>query len=504
MESAAVAKVAVSAATYAIDKPYDYLIPAALADRAAVGMRVSVPFGRGNRSSEGVILALGTAPRAPGLKALASVLDEEPVLDSAGVALALFLRQRCFCTMYEAVRTILPAGLWYRYRETFRLCLQDREAADAASGHIRGAGAVLDALFSAGGELELEALKAACGESGESAARALCKKGVLCCQTQAQRRVGDKTHCLVTLAVSAEEALAAAERGGRSSPLRREALRLLAVSSAATAADLCYYTGASLRTIKALEKSGLVRLTQEEELRVPSPDTAEPGLPIVLSEEQEQVFGRLLSLTRQDRPEAALLEGVTGSGKTAVYLRLVQEVLHAGRTAMVLVPEIVLTPQMMRKFASYFGSRVVMLHSGLRLSERYDQWKRIRRGEVDVVLGTRSAVFAPVRELGLVILDEEQEDTYKSENTAPLSHPGRGQIPLRQGRRAAAAGLRHPRSWRARWAAETGIYTTSFCAGRFNKMELPGVRIADMRGSCAAETAAIISSRAAAGARGQS
>ena len=171
-----------------------------------------------------------------------------------------------------------------------------------------------------------------------------------------------------------------------------------------------------MRTLRALEKSGLIAFTEEEALRLTFPERTEPGPAIVLSEEQQAAFDQILSLTEEASAQAVLLQGVTGSGKTQVYLRLVQEMLAQNKEVMVLVPEIVLTPQMMRKFFSYFGDRAAMLHSGLRMTERYDQWKRIRRGEVQVVLGTRSAIFAPLRNLGLIILDEEQEGSYQSEN----------------------------------------------------------------------------------------
>lgn len=121
MECVPIAKIAVSAAPYAIDKPYDYLIPAPLLEKALIGTRVTVPFGRGNRTTEGIVLARASGVKVPGLKPVTGVLDDAPVLDSAGISMALFLRQRYFCTMYEAVRTILPAGLWYRFREVFRI-----------------------------------------------------------------------------------------------------------------------------------------------------------------------------------------------------------------------------------------------------------------------------------------------------------------------------------------------------------------------------------------------
>ena len=150
--------------------------------------------------------------------------------------------------------------------------------------------------------------------------------------------------------------------------------------------------------------------------RVSSAESADKAEPFTLNGEQQAAFEGLSALLGHEGGSAALLYGVTASGKTQVYLKLIEETLRRGRSAMLLVPEIALTPQMMQRFSAQFGPDVVMLHSALPLTERYDQWKRIRRGEVRVVLGTRSAVFAPLPDLGLIILDEEQEGSYQSEN----------------------------------------------------------------------------------------
>nr|WP_279285647.1 primosomal protein N' [Colidextribacter sp. OB.20] len=176
-----------------------------------------------------------------------------------------------------------------------------------------------------------------------------------------------------------------------------------------------------MQTVRSLEKSGILTLENQEVLRSASLDDVPPVPPPVLNGEQQAAFEGLDALARQNKPAAALLYGVTGSGKTQVYIRLIQETLSRGRTALVLVPEIVLTPQLLRIFASHFGKQVAVLHSSLRAGERYDEWKRARRGDAQVVIGTRSAVFAPLDNLGLIILDEEQESSYKSEN-APRYH----------------------------------------------------------------------------------
>lgn len=475
METAGIAKVAVSAAPYSIDKPYDYLIPASLADQAVPGVRVTVPFGRGNRTSEGIILAVGTGEKTPSLKPLASVLDGEPVLDREGIQLALWMRSRYFCTLFEAVKTILPAGLWYHLQEIWSLT-------GAAPEHpVSGGEAVLEALAASGGSASLDALRELCGEETASTLHALQKAGAVTCAASARRQVSDKTRRMVELALSAEEALAMVESGRRASPVRREVVHLLASAGRTSAAEVSYFTGASMQSLRSMEKAGLITFSQEEELRISQPEEpVEPGAPIVLSREQEEAFQTILALTGTGRPEAVLLQGVTGSGKTQVYLRLVQEVLAQGKTAMVLVPEIVLTPQMMRKFSSYFGQDVAMLHSGLRMTERYDQWKRIRRGEARVVLGTRSAIFAPLQNLGLIVLDEEQEGSYQSEN--PPRYHTRDVAKYRCGRSGAVLvlGSATP-SVETAWAARQGTYHLAELKSRYNRHALPQVIVADMR-----------------------
>ena len=493
METAEIVKVAVSAAPYPSDQPYDYLVPEPLLEAAAPGVRVTVPFGRGNRTSEGMILARVQGEKVQGLKPLDSVLDSGPVLDGDGIALALWMRQRYFCTMFEAVKTILPAGLWYRLREVWHLAEGvDREAAAALCGNIRRAGAVLDVLWASGGSAGLEALRDACGQEAESTLRAMEKTGAVRCETEAARKIGDKTRRMVSLAVSAEDALAMTEAKRRSAPARYEVVRLLAATGRASAADVCYFTGASARTLKAMEKAGLLAFSEEEELRVPQATEVEPGAPIVLNGEQQAAYDGILSLMDSGKPEAALLHGVTGSGKTQVYLRLVQEALDRGKTAMVLVPEIILTPQMMRKFSSYFGSKVCMLHSSLRMTERYDQWKRIRRGEVQVVLGTRSAVFSPLKNLGLLILDEEQEGSYQSENPPRYHTRDVAKFLCAREKAVLLLGSATP-TVESAWAAEEGTYHLFQLRRRYNAHALPQVRIADLRQEIRAGNPGLIS-----------
>ena len=479
METADMVKVAVSAAPYSIDKPYSYLVPESLAAAAVPGVRVMVPFGRGNKESEGLILARVQEPKLPGSKAIRQILDSEPVLDKAGIDLALWMRGRYFCTVFEAVKTILPAGLWYGLREIWSLAMEPETARSAAVG-IPGAWQVLDLLEKQGGKADIRVLRDALGDGAEKPLKAMKKAEILTCETDAKRKIADKSHRMVELAVNTEDAYALTEPKRRSAPARYEVVNFLATAGRTPAAEVSYYTGASARTLKAMEKAGLIAFSEEEELRVPSLDDVEPGPEIVLNEEQQRAFEEILGRVQAAKPSVTLLHGVTGSGKTQVYLRLVQETLALGRTAMVLVPEIVLTPQMMRKFSSYFGSRVAMLHSSLKMTERYDQWKRIRRGEVDVVLGTRSALFAPLKNLGLIIMDEEQEGSYQSENVPRYDAREVAKYLCVREKAALVFGSATPTVETA-WAAEQGNYQKALLRRRYNENALPEVLIADLR-----------------------
>ena len=479
METADMVKVAVSAAPYSIDKPYSYLVPDALAAAAVPGVRVMVPFGRGNKESEGLILARVQEPKLPGSKAIRQVLDPEPVLDKAGIDLALWMRGRYFCTVFEAVKTILPAGLWYGLREIWSLAMEPETARSTAVG-IPGAWQVLDLLEKQGGKADIRVLRDVLGDGAEKPLKAMKKAEILTCETDAKRKIADKSHRMVELAVNTEDAYALTEPKRRSAPARYEVVNFLATAGRTPAAEVSYYTGASSRTLKTMEKAGLIAFSEEEELRVPSLDDVEPGPEIVLNEEQQRAFEEILGRVQAAKPSVTLLHGVTGSGKTQVYLRLVQETLALGKTAMVLVPEIVLTPQMMRKFSSYFGSRVAMLHSSLKMTERYDQWKRIRRGEVDVVLGTRSALFAPLKNLGLIIMDEEQEGSYQSENVPRYDAREVAKYLCVREKAALVFGSATPTVETA-WAVEQGSYQKALLRRRYNENALPEVLIADLR-----------------------
>ncbi len=478
-----IAKVAVSRAVYAIDRPYDYLVPPELEERLKPGMRVLVPFAAGNRGSEGIVLSMGPeAGETRSLKCIEAALDEEPVLDHKAIQLALWMRERYFCTVYDCVKAMLPAGLYFSLRDCVTLKQGvDREKAYTAAEGSTAARRLLDLLWSWGGTGDMEQIRLAFGpQDPNPAIRRLTEAGVAQVETSTQRGVGDKTEKLAVLAIPAEDAMAMVTPRRKSAPLRYAVTELLCTLGAASAKELCYFTGASMPTIKSLEKSGILTLEAQEVLRRPVLEEVEPALPPVLNEEQQRAFEGLEKLSAQGKAAAALLYGVTGSGKTQVYIRLIQSVLERGKTALVLVPEIVLTPQLLRIFASHFGTQVALLHSSLRAGERYDEWKRVRRGEAQVVLGTRSAVFAPLQNLGLVILDEEQEASYKSENVPRYHARDVAKYRCVQNNALLVLGSATP-SVESMYHAKKGDYALLELRRRYNQKALPQVLMVDMK-----------------------
>lgn len=488
------AKVALAAATYAIDRPYSYLVPAELEERLRPGMRVIVPFGAGNRRCDGIVLTLSQRTESRPLKPILTLLDEEPVLDPEGIRLALWIRDQYFCTVYEAVRAMLPAGLWFSLQDTWSIAEGvDKETAYDAAGKSGAARSLLDILYANHGSAEIGRIRDAFGTKDPNPAlKLLGDQGILTLETSASRGVGDKTEQVAALAVPPEEALAQVEPKRKRAPLRYSVVELLAGIGSASSREICYFTGASPATLRSLEKSGLITLERREVLRRVHTQEVEPAGPVELNEEQQQAYDGLEKLALSGKPSAALLYGVTGSGKTQVYLKLIRRVLDEGRTAMVLVPEIALTPQLLSIFISHFGDEVAVLHSGLRAGERYDEWKRVRTGRARVVLGTRSAVFAPLQHIGMIVLDEEQEHSYKSEQV-PRYH-ARDVAKFRCARDGALLllGSATP-SVESMYMAKKGNYHLFTLNRRYNERALPKVFISDMKRELRAGNAGDIS-----------
>lgn len=478
------AKVAVSAATYAIDRPYDYLVPDDLRPTLREGMRVAVPFGSGNRSCDGIVLSLGMIPEGDKkLKPILAQLDHESMLDAEAIQLAFWMRERYFCTVYDAARIMIPAGLWFSLKDCWRIAPGvNREAAYQAAEESKLATRLVELLFSNDGWAEMGQIRLAFGTSDPNPAiRQLSSAGIIAKETSASRGIGDKTEKIATLSMSPEEALALISAKRRKAPLQFAVTEALCAVGSVSVKELCYFTGASASTLKALERAGVLELSSREVYRRPElPQNIEKSAPSILNDEQAAACDALFELTQHEHEETALLYGVTGSGKTQVYIKLIHELIRQGKTALILVPEIALTPQLMRQFISHFGDSVAIMHSSLSSGERYDEWKRIRAGLASVVVGTRSAIFAPLNNLGVIILDEEQEASYKSEQTPRYHAREVAQYRCFKEKALLLLGSATP-SVETMYHAQQGNYRLLRLSQRYNAREMPNVTIVDMR-----------------------
>lgn len=403
------AKVAVESAAFTFDKAFDYIVPPELEAAALPGCRVTVPFGNGNRQRIGIIFELCDSTESKRPKKIISVLDSEPLLDGEMLSLAEWIKDRTFCTLYEAAKAMLPTGINHRMVSSYA------PSANADAGRLDGLDSreleFLEYIRKRGTFVKAEnAFKALGMKRDDSVPEALVKRGLLITGRDAVRNLGDLSVRMMRLVPEASEM--------KLTKKQREMADVLEDVGTASVKELCYFTGLTPAVANALVRNGAAEFYDREVITLPDFVSAEPHRDaIALTDEQQAAHDKLLSLANSGKASVSLLYGVTGSGKTSVYMSVIDEVVDSGRTVIVMVPEIGLTPQTLSLFCRRYGGRVAVFHSALSVRERLDEWKRVKSGKADIVIGTRSAVFAPLENIGLIIVDEEQEHTYKSEQT---------------------------------------------------------------------------------------
>lgn len=395
---------------------YDYLVPTGLRPFVEVGSRVLVPFG--SRLLEGYIVDL---PEIPGtskvLKEINQMIDKNPLLNKESIELARWMSDTYLCSMAAALRCQIPPSPRGRKQLIWQWTAREDAATKGLLEHIKeldpAAGDMANYLQQRESVAE-GVLKRRFGMSAWQSlvnlllAHGLVKRSI----KMGQPRVSAKP-LKVILTCDSLVALAASEEMRKKAPRLADALSLMAELTSCWLDDLAD-AGIARRQIDILVEKGWFKL--EEALEMPSmdPEAACSG-ETVLNEAQEAALTQILSQLNKKEPGTFLLHGVTGSGKTEVYLEAIQRVLHDGRQAIVLVPEIALTPQTLARFQIRFPGLVGLLHSGMTTRERLDSWLKIKNGDTRVVVGTRSAVFAPCANLGLIVLDEEHETSYKQD-----------------------------------------------------------------------------------------
>lgn len=405
-----VAKVIVDVPTMQTDQPFTYLVPENLNEQLAVGMRVEVPFGNGNRHVQGFVLAI--EPMAAmvldetnvQLKELVAVLDLKPVLNTEMLALADYMKEKTFAFKITCLQTMLPSVMRADYQKYIYLT-------DELSEELQ------DQLFYGLEEISWDQAQ----ERGLlPQLMALRKQQKVDIRYEVTTRNKVKMVRFIQAAKEFEQ-LEEIRLGLRKGAKKKEQLLYYLqrlgtekVTAVKEMKELCFSTA----LLNEAAKNGWLTFIEKEAYRDPfANQTFEKTTALSLNAEQQVAVETILQSVQEQQSQTYLLEGITGSGKTEVYLQVIAEVLNQGKTAIMLVPEISLTPQMVQRFKSRFGEHVAVMHSGLSQGEKYDEWRKIERGEAEVVVGARSAIFAPIENIGVIIIDEEHEASYKQEET---------------------------------------------------------------------------------------
>ena len=470
------AEVIVEVRAAEVDRPFHYEVAPSLADRVHVGTRVLVPFGP--RKVEGYVVGFSADTERPDkIKPLLEVLDDEPPLTEDLVELSAWLSERYLCTKAAAVQALLPSGM--RAKATTYLKIEDL---DRFTTFLPGSPEIelLDILQNSPKTTKEQILSER--PEWRPMIRSFVESGVLRELFGVKQGVQIKTLTYLSCPLGQVELQAAIEE---ISPRAKKQKELLAyvydLDEPAPMKDILAATGASSATLQPWLEKGCLLKEEREVLRDPykvQHEELQTKLPLTPS--QHDAYQEIRDAVDSDAPHTILLQGVTGSGKTEVYLQAIAACVESGKQAIMLVPEIALTPQMVEQFKKRFGDMVAVMHSRLSAGEKFDEWRRIRGGEVEIVVGARSAIFAPFRRIGLMIIDEEHETSYKQDE-----HPKylAREVAMYRGRQHGATvvlGSATP-ALETRWWAHQGRIGRVEMPERVRGQKLPKVRVVDMR-----------------------
>lgn len=467
-----IAKVAVEAATFSFDKEFDYIIPPEAESTALKGCRVTVPFGAGNKKRIGIIFDVTDFSPGSRLKKISGVLDEHPLLNDEMLELAKWIKERTFCTLYEAAKAMLPSGINHKMVVSYAV------NPDADLSKIQSLSEtekeIFDYLSERGVFVKGENIfKALSIKTDNSLLSKLVKKNLLFCSNDAVRNVGDLTVRMIRLTPNEAEI--------KMTKKQRQMADVLRDIGSASVKELCYFTGLTPAVANALVKNGAAEFYEREVIRLP--DFAKEKAKkeqIKLTEEQNEAYKKLCNLALSGKAAVSLLYGVTGSGKTSVYVSVIDKVLDEGKAVIVMVPEISLTAQTISLFCKRYGDDIAVFHSALSVRERLEQWKRVKNGSAKIIIGTRSAVFAPAENIGLIIIDEEQEHTYKSEQTPRYNAIDVAKFRAAYNKCLLLLASATP-SVESYAAAQSGKYEFCTLTRRYGSAVLPEVLTVDMR-----------------------
>ena len=501
-----IASVVLSNSTRDFDKEYHYIIPEELIDKIEPGMRVIVPFGRTNVLKEAFVFQVGQWDRPvvafksnegdngpvllpnmlEGLKTIKKATDKSPVLNNDMIKLASWMKERYICTYYDAIKCMIPAGSKVKAYKVVYLN-QEWDNGTGLLSHYpklqeKNEKLIIDFLEQNNNRYEMEELRKSVNiKSFTKSLKSLLEKGLIYIKEEYITGVKEKYIKVAYTVLPPEEILEIIE-GNRIKRIQQiKVLELLMENEYVAVQDITKFTGVSQGVLDTLKKYGYIDFKEIEVKRNPflkrtlkKTEALEPTI------QQELALQILKKQKNMNQFSEFLLHGVTGSGKTEVYLQLIHFIIERGEGAIVLVPEISLTPQMVERFRGRFGNLVAILHSRLSLGERYDQWRLIREGNIRVVIGARSAIFAPLNNIGLVIIDEEHEASYKSEITPKYNTAEIARYICKSRNAILLLGSATPsiETYHRAQNGEIGLLTMS---ERANLMPMPNVEIVDMR-----------------------
>ncbi len=491
-----IAEVVLNSNSRATDEIYHYEIPAAFENKVKIGVRVFVPFGKGNKKHEAFVVGFANTSEFAQLKEILEVCDEYSYFDENMVSLVKFMRHRYFCSYISAIKAIVPTGVGTKIIKYVSAAAVLPKGAEKYMCHSLKAGEIYEAVKKA--PLTLEEISAMLGSKNVSATvRAMQKRGIVTIEEKTANGVHDSMEEWAELSVTFSEAIDAVCAMEKRAPARARCLEILAENFKMPVRELLEFAQTDKNVVKTLEAKGYLKIykTVQRENIFENFEEISPKKH-VLNTEQRAVADCVFESIQKREKNTFLLNGVTGSGKTEVYLDIIEKTVALGKQAVFLVPEISLTPQMIRRVTSRFGERVAVFHSSLTQKQRFDQWKRIKDNEADIVVGARSAVFAPFDNPGIFIIDEEHENTYKSELSPKYSTCEIARFRANLNSSVVLLASATPLV-ESTYKAKNGKYKFLELTKRANNASLPQTEIVDMREEMSEGNMSIFSRRLA-------
>ncbi len=464
------ASVVLEKTAYSFDKPYDYLVPVWAEDACRAGCRVIVPFGKGNAERQGLILSVCESEDYASLKEIKRVADETPILNDEMLKLCEWLHETLFCTYFDAVNAVLPTGVSIKLVDTYLPNTEFTETDLLSETETK----VYLYIRNSAGEIKTEKILKDCDLRDTVVLGSLLKKNAILKNVNAVQKLKDATLKSIRLIEKLPDGIFSLL-----TPRQREIAEVLSETGGTSVKELQYFTGASVSVINALVDKGVAEFYEQTVYRKPQ-SAYRSAVPddIVFTEEQAAVYKNLSA--KLGSYNAALLYGVTGSGKTQIFLSLADKVIASGKDVIIMVPEISLTPQTVAIFSARYGDKIAVFHSAMSLGQRMDEWKRVKEGKAKIAIGTRSAIFAPFDNLGLIVMDEEQEHTYKSEQSPRFHTRNVARFRAKYNNALFLMASATP-SIQTYTDALSGKYTLCKLEHRYGNAVLPDAEVVDMR-----------------------